>query len=224
VKVDNAVQDVIDNRRALVLSMSFGYCEINRTVTYVQSQRALAQKANSEGITWIAASGDAGPSNCDQHTAQAATQGLSASFPATIPEVTGVGGTKFNESSGTFWSTMNSPTGGSALGYIPEIAWNEFGSTGLFSSGGGPSTLFLKPSWQTGLGVPNDSARDTPDVALKAAKKSRWVLDRSQWQPPGLRWYVRGDTRVRRDHNDLRSIPCGGRSALRFIEHKSDIV
>ena len=37
------------------------------------------------------------------------------------------------------------------------------------SSGGGASVVFAKPSWQTGAGVPNDNARDVPDVSLSAS-------------------------------------------------------
>ena len=65
----------------------------------------------------------------------------------------------------------------SALQYIPEIAWNEdtpgCGQADcLFSSGGGASSLFAKPSWQTGVaGIPSDSKRDVPDVALNASTR-----------------------------------------------------
>ena len=40
---------------------------------------------------------------------------------------------------------------------------------GLSATGGGASILFAKPSWQTGPGVPNDAARDVPDVSLAAS-------------------------------------------------------
>jgi subtilase family serine protease len=39
----------------------------------------------------------------------------------------------------------------------------------LAGSGGGVSALFSKPSWQAGRGVPADSFRDVPDVALNSA-------------------------------------------------------
>jgi subtilase family serine protease len=45
-------------------------------------------------------------------------------------------------------------------------------SDGLYNNAGGsggPSTLYSKPSWQSLVGVPADSARDVPDVALFAA-------------------------------------------------------
>jgi uncharacterized protein (TIGR03437 family) len=165
----DAVQDAIDNDRAPVMTMSFGGCDAgDQEIAYYRSIYAL--KANSMGMTWLASSGDSGPANCDSHSATTAVNGLSANFPASIPEVTGVGGTEFNEAPATaYWSNTNSATLSSALGYIPEMVWNESGSTGLWSSGGGPSALFAKPLWQTGPGVPNDGARDTPDLALTAA-------------------------------------------------------
>src|SRR6185312_16334593 len=59
---------------------------------------------------------------------------------------------------------------GSALSYTPELAWNESApGLGLGASGGGVSLLVSKPDWQAGPGVPNDGARDVPDVAMAAA-------------------------------------------------------
>ncbi len=166
----DAIQDAVDNALAPVMSTSFGGCEKDDSdVIYYRSIYAL--KGNAEGMTWLSSSGDSGPANCDAHTATVAVNGLSANFPASIPEVTAVGGTEFNEAAGMgpFWSTMNTANLASAMGYIPEMVWNESGSTGLWSGGGGPSSLFPKPSWQKGPGVPNDGARDTPDVAMTAA-------------------------------------------------------
>jgi hypothetical protein len=91
-------------------------------------------------------------------------------FPADIPEVTAVGGTEFNEAGSTGWASRNSSTFESATGYLPEKAWNDSASGGgISASGGGASTLFRKPWWQSGAGVPNDNSRDVPDVALSAS-------------------------------------------------------
>ncbi|HZS56940.1 MAG TPA: RICIN domain-containing protein, partial [Bryobacteraceae bacterium] len=50
-------------------------------------------------------------------------------------------------------------------------------SPGLWSGGGGASVLYSKPSWQTGVaGIPNDGARDVPDVALTAAGHDPYLL------------------------------------------------
>ena len=134
--------------------------------------RSLAQQANAQGITWLASSGDTGAAACDPNPAgePLATNGLAVEFPASIPEVTSVGGTEFNEGGGIYWSATNGPTGGSAQLYIPEIGWNDTPALSVLeASGGGASSFYLKPSWQNGPGVPNDNARDVPDVSLAAS-------------------------------------------------------
>jgi uncharacterized protein (TIGR03437 family) len=164
--VGTAAQYAIDQNLAPVISFSFGSCEPSNTPAF----RSVAQQASAQGITWLAASGDSGAAGCDKPFSSAqATKGLAVSFPASIPEITAVGGTMFSEGSGSYWAASNGPNFGSALSYIPETAWNESGAGGLAASGGGASVLFSKPPWQSGPGVPNDNARDVPDVALSAA-------------------------------------------------------
>src|SRR6202011_2373163 len=96
-----------------------------------------------------------------------------------IPEVTGVGGREFtgdasSTSTATYWYCTNGSTYGSALSYIPEVVWNDTSESianggGLSAGGGGASTFFSKPTWQTGTGVPSDGHRDVPDISLNAS-------------------------------------------------------
>jgi subtilase family serine protease len=177
----------IDNNLAPVISMSYGACEAaNAPLAPLESE---LQKANSEGITFLASSGDTGAAGCDDSSASVATMGLAVNYPASSPEATGVGGNEFNEGSGTYWTGSN-PNGGTAISYIPEMGWNDSPVTGtgplpsptLAASGGGASSCgtaasnsctggfgFPKPTWQTGTGVPNDGVRDVPDVAMAAS-------------------------------------------------------
>ena len=158
----------IDQDLAPVISASFGGCESENT-SVLSLYRSEAQKANTQGITWLVSSGDSGAAACDLN-ASIATQGLAVNFPASIPEVTAVGGTEFNEGGGTYWNTSNGSTGGSALSYIPEKAWNDTTSGGkIYATGGGASSFYPKPAWQTGLGVPSDNVRDLPDISLDGA-------------------------------------------------------
>jgi len=159
----------IDNNVAPIITVSYGNCEsLFGSATTVNSYNTLFQQANSEGITILGPSGDAGATDCD--TGYPATQGLSVDFPASSPYVTAAGGTEFNEGAGSYWSTTNGSYQGSALSYIPEMVWNDSSSTnGLEGGGGGKSTLFTKPSWQTGTGVPADGVRDVPDISLSAS-------------------------------------------------------
>jgi uncharacterized protein (TIGR03437 family) len=158
----------IEANIAPIVSISYGGCEVGFSAA---AYEAIAQQASAQGITILASSGDSGAAGCDAQGSQPlATLGRSVIFPATLPEVTAVGGTMFAEGSGNYWATTNSATFGSALFYIPEASWNESSpANGLASSGGGASRYFPKPAWQTGSGVPNDNSRDIPDISLTAA-------------------------------------------------------
>ena len=159
---------------APIISVSYGGCETGFRPSFY---RAVAQQGNAQGITILNSSGDAGAAGCDrQDNEPLATRGRMVSFPAALPEVTGVGGTQFVEGTGTYWGTKNSANGGSALSYIPEAAWNESDMYGLASSGGGASTYYAKPSWQNGPGVPADSVRHVPDLSLTAAGHDAYLI------------------------------------------------
>jgi subtilase family serine protease len=169
----------IDSDLAPVISMSYGGCE-RLNAAFIAANEPTMQKANAEGITFVASSGDSGPASCDPPKTTA-TGGLAVSYPASSPEVTGVGGTTFsgdNPNPTPYWNTTNGPNGGSAIMYIPETSWNDTVERGtLAASGGGKSschtspcsTGFPKPSWQVGTGVPNDKVRDVPDLSFSAS-------------------------------------------------------
>ena len=116
---------------------------------------ALAQlgaQANSQGQTIVAAAGDSGAADCDSSattTITIATHGLAVDAPASLPYVTGMGGSEFNEGSGNYWQAATSAGGdilSSALSYIPEMVWNDTAypentGNGLLAGGGGASTF-----------------------------------------------------------------------------------
>ena len=76
--------------------------------------------------------------------------GTVSAFPASSPEVTAVGGTEFNEGSGSYWNATNGTYGGSATGYIPELAWNDttlsVANGGSFDASGGRCSCLRDPS------------------------------------------------------------------------------
>lgn len=157
----------VDQNLAPVISMSYGNCEASNLVDLPMLQQ-IAQQANAQGITWLAAAGDAGAGDCD--TTDPAENGYAVDAPGSIPEITSVGGTEFVESGGVYWSKTNSSSYGSALSYIPERVWNDVPAEGsLAAGGGGASIYFAQPSWQTGAGVPHDGMRHVPDLALNAS-------------------------------------------------------
>ena len=92
---------------APVISVSFGFCEAGYSLAY----QPIAQQANAQGMTILAASGDSGAAGCDyQGDEPAAANSRSVIFPASLPEVTAMGGTEFNEGSGSYWAATNSST------------------------------------------------------------------------------------------------------------------
>ena len=130
-------------------------------------------------------------------------------------------------------ATNNTSTLSSAKSYIPEMTWNDscarsglstlcasVSSAGidLIAGGGGPSNCvnstgdfpnftcsggYPKPSWQSGLGVPGDGARDIPDLSLFAGtglNRSFYAVCQADALPPGYascdpyayEWYFTG--------------------------------
>ncbi|HXB62823.1 MAG TPA: protease pro-enzyme activation domain-containing protein [Acidobacteriaceae bacterium] len=176
-----------------ILSLSYGACEAESSGTIAMLE-PIFQQAASQGQTVIVASGDSGAAGCDTGTASnpvtTSTHGLAVDYPASSAYVTAMGGTEFTEGSAlgasAYWSS-NWPNSGndspsydvvnSAISYIPEMGWDDTPTAalasyydGLLGSGGGASSSFSKPTWQTGVaGIPADGKRDVPDIALNAS-------------------------------------------------------
>jgi subtilase family serine protease len=192
--VFDALQYSITNNVAPIISISYGNCEANLGRSFVLTMQQWAQEANAQGQTISGPAGDEGAADCDSGIS--ATQGFAVDVPAAIPEVTGVGGSEFTGDAAatvvagcgiatTDWaqSCVASSSTGTALHYITEKTWNDpviTGATSLSAGGGGASTVFSKPSWQSGTGVPGDGKRDVPDIALNASSAHDSLLFCSQ--------------------------------------------
>jgi subtilase family serine protease len=125
-------QYVISNNTASILSVSYGLCELFEGTSGNAAYNNLWQSAATEGIAVLVASGDAGAATCDQgmdstlpHPAQ---YGNSVNALASTAYNTAVGGTDLDSGStpSKYWSATNNATNGSnALGYVPEVPWND---------------------------------------------------------------------------------------------------
>src|ERR1700680_1244792 len=176
---------IIDNNLADVMSESFGGCEADETSADASAFSSLAQQGSAEGITYVVSTGDSGAAGCeDPNTVVTAAGPPSVNILASTPYTIAVGGTMFNENGqdSTYWNPTNSQsTLESALSYIPEQVWNEScagtqcgtSQPNIWAGGGGASTFFQKPAWQSGFG---DAARDLPDVSLTAAGHDPYLL------------------------------------------------
>jgi subtilase family serine protease len=207
----DALDYAIDNKLANIISSSYGQCEAELTGETLASGSALEasleadfQRAATQGQTILSAAGDDGATDCFLgqtgvgFPTQAEQQALAVDYPGSSAYVTSVGGTEISQANSDYllpgdgyWEASNNTTDivTSVLQYIPEQAWNEdsanCGETDcLASGGGGASTIFSKPSYQTAL-TPADGHRDVPDIALNAAINNPGYLfctsDTSDW-------------------------------------------
>ncbi len=189
----------IEEKIGTIISSSYGTCEAALGGQTLESNFA---QATTQGQTIMSAAGDQGSTDCyGIGTLPLTTQeGLAVDYPASSPYVTGMGGTEISnansayDTQGTAWwaAEGSSDIVSSALQYIPEMAWNDDTancgvSNCLSSGGGGTSTLFSKPSWQTGVpGISSSiSMREVPDLALYASPSFPGYLfctsDSSAW-------------------------------------------
>jgi len=138
---DYIVQNV-DTLNARIINVSYGQCELANGTAGNVEYYDMWQTAASEGIAVFVAAGDSGSASCDDGGA-IAEYGTAVSGLASTPFNTAVGGTDFNwcsmatAYSGTtectaspYWGTTYQSKGSttavtSALGYVPEVPWNE---------------------------------------------------------------------------------------------------
>jgi subtilase family serine protease len=191
--VDLSELFIVDNNLTDVMSESFSLCEadLNNDInnSEVQFELQVTEQAAAQGISFVAATGDAGANSCDDPNSETVATGpVSIGLPAGVPFTTAVGGTQFNSNGddAKYWNnTSNNTNLSSALSYIPEDVWNnscvtatclkgvsadEDETPSISAGGGGASAIFPKPAYQMGItGNPADGHRDTPDVSFNAA-------------------------------------------------------
>jgi kumamolisin len=120
------------------MSLSYGAAEDETPASQIETDSQYFAELANAGVTILVSSGDGG-SNPNGSRSSASVE-----TPASDPSVTAVGGTTLH---------VNASTGA------------ESSETGWSDSGGGVSTVFSRPSWQTGAGVPSGTMRLVPDVA-----------------------------------------------------------
>jgi kumamolisin len=126
-----------------VISISWGGAESTWTAQSMIAMDSAAQDAAALGVTICAAAGDGGSGDGE-------TDGKNhVDFPASSPHVLACGGTNLQSTGGTITS---------------ETVWDDSASS---ATGGGYSTQFPLPTWQSAVGVkpPGKLGRGVPDVA-----------------------------------------------------------
>jgi len=145
--VTTAIHDASNNPS--VLSISWGGAESTWTSQALNAMDSAFQAAATMGITVCVAAGDGGSSD------GVAGGGAHVDFPASSPHALACGGTTLRAGQ---------------AGIISETVWNDGAAGG--ATGGGISSFFAAPSWQTGLSAQQTGGtlvplamRGVPDVA-----------------------------------------------------------
>ena len=176
---------IVQHATAPVVSLSYGLCEAQAS-TGNSFYGSLWQQAAAEGMAVFVAGGDSGSAGCDAaNSTMPASQGFGVNGLASTPYNVAVGGTEFNDTAfpSLYWNASNNAQLASAIGYIPEMVWNESSyATGLsgndlFAGGGGASSVWPRPAWQAAPGVPIGTARLLPDVSLTAAGHDGYLIE-----------------------------------------------
>jgi len=148
--IEAIIDQIVTDGRADIVTISWGSCEAAKTAAGMARRATSFAAAATHGISIFVASGDHGAFDCISETGE--NHQISADSPSSDVNAIGVGG--------TYAWMLDDGT------YIDEVGWEEplIG----WGTGGGLSTYYDRPAWQTGVGVDNarsNGKRQVPDVA-----------------------------------------------------------
>src|SRR5258707_2823381 len=157
--LNDTYNQIVHDNKAQVVSTSWGLCEANTGTSELQTLDNIFKQGAAEGISYFAAAGDSGAYDCGDGT-------LGVDSPADDPYVTGVGGTSLQL--------------GANNSYGSESVWSDTTNSGRGpkgdGGGGGISSAFVQPSWQTGPGVVSSFSSSQP-CGAPSGQYSREVPD-----------------------------------------------
>ncbi|HMF94937.1 MAG TPA: S53 family peptidase [Vicinamibacterales bacterium] len=153
----------IDRRLGRVISESFGESELDVARDTLFRYELSYARARDRRISVLASAGDDGATNPDADGNEKPFRNVS--YPASSPQVTGVGGTHL-----LFGTAGHADPNGT---YQDEVVWNEE-SIGGGATGGGVSALFREPLYQRAalrgaVRAALGGFRGVPDVGYNAA-------------------------------------------------------
>ncbi len=169
--LNDTYNQIVHDHKAQVVSISWGLCESSTGSAELQTLDNIFKQGAAQGMSFFAASGDSGAYDCNDSN-------LAVDSPADDPYVTGVGGTNLQLNAGAYGS---------------ESAWADPNATQRSpkgaGGGGGLSSVFTLPTWQTGQGVMNSNSsgapcnaptgkfcREVPDVSADADPNSGYAM------------------------------------------------
>ncbi len=146
---------VIEHHLGEVISQSFSATEESfPTHQAIFALRSAYEAAATNGVSVLDAAGDEGTAGVGQNGEF--LKHRAASWPATDPLVTGIGGTQLH---------LNEAGERTS----PDTVWNDIPVGIDASGGGGPSHVFELPAFQQLVETRSGNRRATPDISMSAA-------------------------------------------------------
>ena len=180
---------VVDHHLGDVISQSFGANENTfSSAADLESFRSAFVAAAAAGITVVASTGDTGVSDYTTATGHHYSTTPTVTWPASDPLVTAVGGTRLSLDASGRRTTSDQVWNDS---YNPAANDFVFGTSRPHpdASGGGLSSIFSRPSYQSDVASVVGDHRGIPDISMSAACSG--LVDTYQSfggpTPPG--WY-----------------------------------
>ena len=169
VKIAELMRSVDRQFPGAIWTLSIGWgCDRMITAADLAPIRGAMSTALSHGTTVFDASGDLAGLECKRGHDWSAPPGpadVGLDAVASLPEVTNVGGTTLSTDENYRW--------------LSEQAWSDGPLTQ--GSGGGVSSLFDRPPWQSGISSTTNTVRRlTPDVAAVADNSTGAVIVQHQ--------------------------------------------
>jgi hypothetical protein len=161
--IDLALAAVIDGALAHTVSLGYSACESSISATHQAFYAALFRQAAAEGIAILAATGDSGAAACHLPAdTNPVSSGFSVNALASTPWTTAIGAVAFDADATTL------------TGWQPSSATDRVYATPAYATGGGASSVYDTPSWQSSAGIP---ASDPATASSSVATHHRYLPD-----------------------------------------------
>ena len=180
--LDAAANFVVSRHLASIVTNSYGFAGELLPPGFINAYHSTLQEAALTGIAFYFSSGDCGDEGPSTVTYCGGGGTVSPDWPAVDPDVTAVGGTSAEITSGNVdsvengWGTHRTVWSGSA--WSPAAPGPFY-----YGSGGGVSSVWAQPAYQSGT-VPG-SHRAIPDVAMDADPQTGMQIYETQTNPDG---------------------------------------
>ena len=167
-QIVKAEEYVLSHKLGDVISQSFGAAEqtfpSHKSIMALRGAYTLAAK---DKVTVLASSGDQGASSYSNAAGTTYFTKRVVNWPASDPLVTGIGGTQLHLTQAGARTS-------------PDNVWNDTAlAGGPASGGGGASSVFPRPGFQSSVSSVTGTHRGVPDVSLSAAIDGAAIIYRS---------------------------------------------